>query len=243
MKDNDVPMSWEHPAVYRYEETIALKIPSYAHMYEMTDRLIAAHLKPTQSNEAGRATELLIVGAGGGQELVTFGSRHQDWLFTGIDPSARMLEIAKARVERAGLSHRVSFVQGSVQQLPERHAFPYDAATCMLVLHFVSGLSQKKELLCQIAGRLKPGSPFFLASINAEPGTAAFGMQMQAWKSHMLDNGIAMEEWERFTASIGRESDPVASSSVLELLKEAGFIQPIRYFGSYFVEAWCAVKQ
>ncbi|GMX62046.1 hypothetical protein Elgi_18500 [Paenibacillus elgii] len=87
MKDNDVPMGWEHPVVYQYEETIALKIPGYA------------------------------------QELVTFGSRHQDWSFTGMDPSARMLEIAKARVERAGLSHRISFVQASVQELPDGHAF------------------------------------------------------------------------------------------------------------------------
>ncbi|GLI10856.1 hypothetical protein YDYSG_68920 [Paenibacillus tyrfis] len=35
---------------------------------------------------------------------------NQDRSFTGMDPSARMLEIAKARVERAGLSHRISFV-------------------------------------------------------------------------------------------------------------------------------------
>ncbi|MCP1305772.1 class I SAM-dependent methyltransferase [Paenibacillus tyrfis] len=243
MNDKHIPMSWDHPQVERYEETIALKIPGYAHMYEMTDRLIAAYMNTTQPNEGDRAAKLLIVGAGGGQELVTFGSRHQDWSFTGIDPSARMLEIAKARVERAGLSDRVSFVQGTIQQLPEGHAFTYDAAACMLVLHFVSGRSQKKELLCQIAERLKPGAPLCLASINGEPGTAAFEMQMQAWRSHMLDNGISEQEWERFAASIGRESDPVSSSSVLELLGEAGFIQPVRYFGSYFVEAWCAVKQ
>ncbi|KPV59451.1 SAM-dependent methyltransferase [Paenibacillus sp. A3] len=241
MDEKHVPMSWDHPEVCRYEETIALKIPGYAHMYEMTDRLIAAHLNTTRPNEENRAAKLLIVGAGGGQELVTFGSRHRDWSFAGIDPSARMLEIAKARVERAGLSPRVSFVQGTVEQLSQGHEF--DAATCLLVLHFVSGRSQKKELLCQIAERLKPGAPFCLASINGETGTAAFGMQMQAWRSHMLDNGISSQEWERFAASIGRESDPISSSSVLELLGEAGFTQPIRYFGSYFVEAWCAVKQ
>lgn len=241
MNDKHVPMSWDHPEVYRYEETIALKIPGYAHLYEMTDRLIAAHLNTTPWNGTDRAAELLIVGAGGGQELVTLGSRHQDWALTGIDPSARMLEIAKARVERAALSPRVSFVSGTVGQLPRGREF--DAATCLLVLHFVRGLSQKKDLLCQIARRLKPGAPFCLASINGEPGTAAFGMQMQAWRSHMLDNGISAQEWERFAASIGRESDPVPSSSVLELLDEAGFIQPIRYFGSYFVEAWYAVKK
>ncbi|WP_010491124.1 hypothetical protein [Paenibacillus elgii] len=78
MNDKHIPMSWDHPEVERYEETIALKIPGYAHMYEMTDRLIAAHLSTTQPNEGDRAAKLLIVGAGGGQELVTFGSRHKD---------------------------------------------------------------------------------------------------------------------------------------------------------------------
>ncbi|NEW05727.1 class I SAM-dependent methyltransferase [Paenibacillus sp. SYP-B3998] len=234
MRDTNTPMSWEQD-VYRYEETIALKIPGYHNLYDMTNRLMAVLL-----NRADAPANLLVIGAGGGQELLTLGSRHDAWSFTGIDPSARMLEIAKLRVERAGLKQQVTFVQGTIEQLSQELLF--DGATCLLVLHFVKGLSQKRELLLHIAQRLKSGAPIFLASINGNPNTTAFAAQMEAWKSHMLDNGISLQEWERFAASIGCETDPEPASVIKELLAEAGFLETTRYFGSYLIDAWCAVK-
>ncbi|MBM7107698.1 tRNA (cmo5U34)-methyltransferase [Brevibacillus laterosporus] len=228
-------MSWDHPDVKRYEKTISLKIPGYFHLYDMTDRLMAAQLQGGNSS-----FDVLIVGAGGGQEIVTLGSRHESWTFTGIDPSAQMLEIAKSRAESIALGERVSLIQGTLEQLPLENQ--YDAATCLLVLHFVKGVKQKQELLQRIGERLKPGAPFCLASLNGEPNTSAFHVQMQAWKNHMLDNGIPLEDWERFEASIGRESDLVPASIVQELLEQAGFTHATRYFGSYFVDGWFAVK-
>lgn len=235
MKENYPHMNWDSPDVNRYEETISLKIPGYVLLYEMMDRLLTAQLR----NGDGSA-ELLIVGAGGGQEIVTLGSKHEKWIFTGIDPSERMLEIAKARVKHAALENRVSLIKGTIDQLPQDNR--YDGAACMLVLHFVKGLPQKLELLRRIAERLKPGSPFFLASINGEPQTTEFSLQMQAWRSHMLDNGITQEEWERFAASIGRESDPIPAEAVKGLLEEAGFACVTRYFGSYLIEGYFAIR-
>lgn len=229
------PMSWEHPNVRRYEETIPLKVPGYVLLYEMTERLLNAH-----RHHSPEHAELLIVGAGGGQELVTLGSRHKEWSFTGIDPSSPMLEIARRRAEEGGVAQRVSLQQGTIEQLPLHATF--DAATCLLVLHFVHGKSNKRRLLQNIADRLEPGAPLFLASINGDSGCRAFSIQMEAWKGNMLDNGISIQEWERFAASVGRESDPVPASEVLELLEETGFTQATHYFGSYLINAWYVVK-
>ncbi|AZK47880.1 class I SAM-dependent methyltransferase [Paenibacillus lentus] len=231
----DESMSWEHPRVQRYEETIPLKIPGYMLLYEMTERLLRAHLHLSQDS-----SKLLIVGAGGGQELVTLGNRHKDWTFTGIDPSRSMLEIARRRAAEAGVAHRVSLQEGTIEQLSTQPAF--DAATCLLVLHFIHGESNKRKLLQDIADRLEPGAPLFLASINGNPSSAPFSIQMKAWKGHMLDNGISLQEWERFAASIGRESDPIPDYEVLELLEKAGFTQVTHYFGSYLIDAWYVVK-
>ncbi|WP_438351022.1 class I SAM-dependent methyltransferase [Paenibacillus sp. FA6] len=235
MNDINHPMSWDHPDVYRYEETISLKIPGYHNLYDMTDRLMTAQLQSTH-----HPAELLVIGAGGGQEIMTLGSRHEGWIFTGIDPSARMLEIAELRVEKEALSQQVSFINGTIEQLPLDHLF--DGATCLLVLHFVKGLRQKRGLLHQIAQRLKPGSPLFLASINGEPSTSAFAVQMEAWKIHMMEKGISLQEWERFAASIDNESDPIPAETVMELLAEVGFTQATRYFGAYLIDAYFAVK-
>lgn len=235
MNHSQSPMSWDDPDVHRYVETISIKIPGYHLLYDMTDRLMTAQLQ-----SGNDPAEVLIVGAGGGQEIITFGSRHESWLFTGLDPSARMLDVAQLRVDRATLGHRVSFIEGTIARLAQ--AQRYDAATCMLVLHFVQGLLQKRELLCRIAEHLKPGAPLFLASLNGNPNSEAFAVQMLAWKSHMLEHGIPLQEWEQFADSIGHGSDPVPASMVAELLEEAGFTQVTRYFGSYLIDGWFAVK-
>ncbi|MGW9526227.1 class I SAM-dependent methyltransferase [Paenibacillus terrae] len=256
-------MSWNDPNVRKYPDTIALKIPGYAHLYEMTDRLITAQLE-AQARTQTADPNVLIIGAGGGQELITFGGQHAAWSFTAVDPSERMLDLARQRVAQAGIRSKISFVTGTLEGLPgellqelfqeqpkeqsgkqieESHAEPiYDAATCLLVLHFLLSMESKRALLQQISARLKPGAPFCLASINGNPQEAAFSIQMQAWKRHMLDQGIPLEDWERFAASIGRESDPVSNTAIQGMLVDAGFTHITRYFGAFLVNAWLAVK-
>lgn len=235
-KDEREPLYWEHPAVYHYEQTIPLKIPGYASLYEITSRLLNA-----QSNEGVKSTaDILVVGAGGGQECVTLGAEHEDRTFTGIDPSERMLEIAARRVEAAGLKQRVTLIQGTIENLPPGRL--YDAATCMLVLHFIQGLSAKLQLLRGIAERLKPGAPLFLSSINGEPGTNALDLQMRTWVRHMHDNGVSRVETARFAESIGTTYDPIPAIQVRELLREAGFEQVSSYFGVYLIDAWVSTR-
>ncbi|OBZ14092.1 SAM-dependent methyltransferase [Bacillus sp. FJAT-27264] len=233
-KNNLRSRNWEHPDIYKYEETIALKIPGYHTMYDMLERLLAAQCGNQSS------TNVLIIGAGGGQEIITAGARHKNWHFTGIDPSKRMLEIASRRIEEAGLQQQVTLLQTGLDGFPPQG--PYDAATCMLVLHFVKEREQKQQLLAQIADHLKPGAPFFLASINGAVGSESWSHMMKAWQSHMLDQGISNTDWQKFEDSIGVNSHPLPSEEVELLLQKAGFSTISRYFGSYLVDAWFAFK-
>ncbi|MNI55698.1 bifunctional 3-demethylubiquinone-9 3-methyltransferase/ 2-octaprenyl-6-hydroxy phenol methylase [compost metagenome] len=186
------------------------------------------------------SAHILVVGAGGGQEIITLGSRHEAWRFTGVDPSGPMLQTALRRMERSGLEQRVTLVQGELEQLAlDQH---YDAATCMLVLHFIKGLEQKKQLLKHIASRLHEGAPFFAAAINGEIHAASFSIQMQGWKSYMLSKGIKLQEWQKFENSIGVESDPIPASVMESLMLEAGFTQITRYYGAFLIDGWFAVK-
>lgn len=57
-------MDWNHPDVYQYEKKIPLKIPCYEMLYDMMDRLLTVRLSEDAAN-------VMVVGAGGGQELVT----------------------------------------------------------------------------------------------------------------------------------------------------------------------------
>jgi tRNA (cmo5U34)-methyltransferase len=236
MTDINTPMDWNHPAASSYEQTISLKIPGYLLLYDMMDRLLTAQLA-----EAPAAPSFLIIGAGGGQELVTLGARHESWTFTGVDPAEPMIVAAKRRMEQAGLQERVTLIHGEIDRLPANERF--DAATCLLVLHFIKGTEQKKRLLHRIAEHLNDGAPLFVAAINGRVGTASFTIQMQAWKSHMLANGISLEDWNRFERSMGVESDPIPVCELEDMLKELGFEQITRFYGAYLIDGLFAIKR
>src|SRR4051812_13873293 len=52
----------------------------------------------------GSVARILVVGVGGsGQEILTGGRLEPGWRFVGVDPSAPMLEKARAAIEAAGL--------------------------------------------------------------------------------------------------------------------------------------------
>ncbi|AJS60447.1 class I SAM-dependent methyltransferase [Paenibacillus sp. IHBB 10380] len=226
--------NWDHPDVNKYEETIALKIPGYHLLYDMLDHLLTAQWGEQLS------AHMLVVGAGGGQEIVTLGGKHKSWKFTGVDPSERMLDIASRRIEFAGLKDQVSLIHGELHELALDKL--YDAGTCLLVHHFIEGLEQKKQLLQDIANRLHDGAPLFIAAINGDVTKESWSLQMNAWRSHMLDNGIPTEEWERFESSIGVASHPIPAVELEALLRDAGFSNVTRYFGSYLIDGWFAIK-
>lgn len=235
VKSELASLDWNHAHASRYVETIARKIPGYSLIYDLAERLISARL-----GEGYGKARMLVVGAGGGQEIVSFGSDHKEWSFQGVDLSSSMLEITQQRVEQSRMADRVVLLQGTVNVLPLEPAF--DAASCLLVLHFVEDLTQKRELLQQIAARLKPGAPFVLSYIGGEVDSDSFRIQMMAWRKHMLDNGISEGEWERFSQSMGNGSYPITDYATRELLEEAGFENVTRYFDAFLIEGWFAVK-
>ncbi|MDR6723803.1 tRNA (cmo5U34)-methyltransferase [Paenibacillus amylolyticus] len=231
-KDDPQRISWDTADENRYEQSIAMKIPGYAHMHDLMERLLAASLMNQPQ------ARLLIVGAGGGKEVTLLGRRHPEWSFTGIDLSEPMLQLAARRVAELELESRVDLRMTSIEAMSEEEM--YDGATCMLMLHFVQSLEAKKRLLHSLAAKLKPGSPLLIAAVNADLHSPAYATIMNAWREHMLLAGITVDEWERFADSLGQESDPISSEVMIQLLQECGFTDITRYFGSFWVEGYYA---
>src|SRR3546814_7783683 len=76
---------------------------------------------------------ILVLGAGGGLEIKAFAEARPGWRFDGVDPSAEMLDLA--RVTLGPLAARAALHHGVIDSAPEG---PFDAATCILTLHFRS---------------------------------------------------------------------------------------------------------
>ncbi|KHL95939.1 hypothetical protein QW71_10110 [Paenibacillus sp. IHB B 3415] len=225
---------WEQADADQYVQNISRKIPGYQLQYDLMDTLITALLNKREN------PELLIVGAGGGQEILSLGRKHPDWIFSGLDTSQGMLLAAEQRLGAAGLMDRVRLHHTEISSW--NCSRQYDAATCMLVLHFVKGFENKLALLRSIAGRLKPGAPLCLSAINGEPASPAWRIQMAGWRLHMLGNGIEPDQWQTFEQSFGVTSHPLPAEEIERLLEEAGFTGVSRFFGSYLIDGWVAVK-
>lgn len=226
--------NWKNADADYYVETIQRKVPGYHLIYELTEHILDAFLHSLNP------ARLLILGAGGGQELVTLGS-HTDWEFTGVDTSAPMLQKAQERAEQAGLIKRVRLLQGTIEDTDL--GGKYDGATCMLMLHFLRSGQEQLDLLRALADRLQTGAPLMISSVVMDNDQAQPALPlMKAWQKHMKTGGISEEEWERFAASLGKESNPIPSSELIRLLTAAGFGQIECYFRALHVEAYYAVK-
>ncbi|MNI77390.1 hypothetical protein D3C73_1336810 [compost metagenome] len=59
----------------------------------------------------------------------------------------------------------------------------------------------------------------------------------------MLGNGIAEGEWEMFAGTFGVTSHPFPATEIEDLLRQAGFGKITRFFGSYLIDGWMAVKE
>src|SRR5690606_21935505 len=77
--------------------------------------------------------DILVLGAGGGMELKAFAEAQPRWHLVGVDPAAAMLDLARD-VLGARMA-QVRLVQGLIDDAPPG---PFDGATCLLTLHFLS---------------------------------------------------------------------------------------------------------
>lgn len=218
-----------------YEQQSRIALAGYDACHELSACMLAAALG------SGQAARVLVVGAGGGaQEIVTAGALEPAWDFVAVDPSEPMMELAVARVEAKGLAERTTFHLGYVDDISANERF--DAATLIGVLHHLPGDAAKQAILRAIAARLQPGAPLILAgnrfAYQSQPLLlAAWG---QRWRMH----GATPADIEAKLGKILQGADPPHSEeAVAELLRDAGFEAPTRFFSSLFWGAWIARRK
>lgn len=133
-------------AIVGYAENASRRVPGLTDIHRMSALLLAESTPPN-----GR---VLVVGAGGGMELKFFAQSFEGWRFDGVDPSAEMLNLAKTNLGL--LVSRVQLHHGYVEAAPSG---PFDAASCLLTLHFTTE-AERYRTLREIHARLKPGGVF-----------------------------------------------------------------------------------
>jgi tRNA (cmo5U34)-methyltransferase len=155
-----------------------------------------------------------------------------------------MLEIGRPKMNGLGLAARCDFHEGYLSTLPETE--PFDAATCLLVAHFVLDRTDRVALYLQIADRLKPGGVLINADLSADKGSASFRHTLRLWQETWRHGGYAGNEhhaMERMMEEFERKVALVPPAEVGAMLAEAGFRETAApVFQALLIHAWVSFK-
>ena len=213
-------------AIADYAERTARLVPGLHDMQRMAALLLA--------ERAPRDARVLVVGAGGGLELKLFSDREPGWRFVGVDPSAEMLELARKTLGTS--SALVEWHQGYVDTASEG---PFDAAACLLTLHFVSE-PERAKTLAQIHRRLKPGSPFVAAHLSfdqSEPGRTRW---LDRYVAYAVSSGVEERKARTAAETIGAQVPVVSPGTDERLLRDAGFSGVEVFYAGLAFRGWVA---
>jgi tRNA (cmo5U34)-methyltransferase len=231
-RDFDATQHFDAQRASVYDSKIRKIVPGYETMHDLSLGLLHHHF-PSQAH-------ILVAGAGTGQEVIACGQVNPAWRITGVDPTEKMLSIAKIHIEYANLAERVDLHLGEVKDLPiEVH---FDAATSILVMQFIPDNGGKKAYLKEIASRLKPGGKFIVIDLVGDKAAREFEVFLSSWKTRQLRLGEDAEEVHKEFEHILRDIGFITEDRMRDLLQEAGFKDICKFFQAYLFCGWIAEK-
>jgi tRNA (cmo5U34)-methyltransferase len=205
-------------AVVHYAEGAMRNVPGYQAMQRMTALLLA--------ERAPENARVLILGAGGGLELRVFAEAHPTWRFDGVDPSAAMLQLAQQNL--GPLASRATLHQGYIDDAP---VGPFDAATCLLTLHFMT-VEERRHALAEVRRRLGPGAPFVIAHFSIPEGDGR-----AVWLSrHAAYAGIDRAQ----VAMLDSHLTILSPEQDVAMLRQAGFSGISSFYVGFAFRGWVA---
>ena len=198
------------------------KDPEHARTYAERPRKIipgfhGLHRIMAQLTVEASPANTLVVGGGGGLELKTLIAALPQGRFCAVDPSAEMVAQGRAYLDDPDC---VEWIEGYVFDAPETR---FDAATCMLTLHFVPDDGAKLETLKAIHHRLKPGAPFVMAHVSVDKNDPSSDRQFNRYIRFSSDSGLDSEVIEKAHERVRTQLNCVGPARDEELLREADF--------------------
>lgn len=217
------PNPFLNPAVVSdYVHETPRKVPGLADLHKMAALLLA--------EQAPGTANVLVVGAGGGLEIRAMAEMRPDWRFTGVDPSAAMLDIA--RQTTSFCAERTQLIHGTAVDAP---AGPFDGAVCLLTLHFLDW-RERLETLREIRRRLKPGGVFVAAHHTGTDGQAHLWLARSATFAAGPTSAAGKAA---ASAKAMAERLPLLSQDREEAcFREAGFRHPSLFYAALSFRGW-----
>ena len=211
-------------AVARYAEGPPRLVPGFADLQRMVMLLLA--------ERAPDDARVLVLGAGGGLEIKAFAGARPGWRFDGVDPSAEMLKLAETIL--GDLSARTQLHRGLIDSAPEG---PFDAATCLLTLHFVES-EERLRTLREVRRRLRPGAPFAVAHFSFPQ--AERDLWLARYVAFAVASGVEPSRVENARSAITARLSILDPEDDEQLLRDAGFGDVTLFYVGFTFRGWVA---
>ena len=213
-------------AVARYADGPRRFVPGFDALHAMTGLLLA--------ERAPQDARVLVLGAGGGLELKALAEARPGWTFVGVDPSKAMLGQAERTLGPS--MERVTLVEGYIGDAP---AGPFDAATCLLTLHFLDA-AEREDTVRAIHRRLKPGAPFVAAHSSFPQADGARARWLARYAAYAVASGAEPEHVEKTQAAVDASLQLFDPERDAAILRAGGFHRPELFFATFTWRGWIA---
>lgn len=178
---------------------------------------------------------ILVVGCGTGSEILALASRHEGWRFEAVEPAQAMHEVCRQRLNRAGMSHRVTLHLRNVEGL---RIAPCHAATAILVSQHIVEDAGAGRFFSEIAMNLIHGAVLFSADITLPDEASGADAMLRTWRRQAVAAGLPEDAPASLIERFGKELLPRTPTGVEKLLSSAGFRTPLQVFQSTIYRAW-----
>jgi tRNA (cmo5U34)-methyltransferase len=155
--------------------------------------------------------------------------------FADLHRMVDLLRLAAATTEP--FADRIHLHEGYVDSAPEG---PFDAATCLLTLHFIPA-AERLTTLQQLHRRLTPGGPLVVAHHSFPPQPPERDVWLGRYAAYAVGTGAAAAAQTAKMISAMGERLPVLSPEDDEaLLREAGFRDVSLFYAALTFRGWVA---
>jgi len=199
-------------------------VPGFTDVQRMARVLLAERAPPD--------ARVLVLGAGGGLELKSFADHQAQWTFDGVDPSPAMLALARTTV--AVHAPRIRLHEGYMDAAPPG---PFDAACCLLTMHFMP-VEERKRVLAALHAHLRPGSPLVVMHMSIAGDAAERARWMARDEAFAVSGGVDAEMAARRREGILQALTVLAPEQDEAMLREAGFNDITLFYAGGVFRGW-----
>jgi tRNA (cmo5U34)-methyltransferase len=179
---------------------------------------------------------ILCVGVGTGAELINLAQVFPLWQFTAVEPAIAMLNVCRQKVEESGITSRCTFHEGYLDSLPTLKEF--DAATCLVVSHFIMDKEDRRSFFNQIALRLRPQGYLISSDIAYDMSTSDYQSLLEVWLRMMKSAELPEDDIEKMRVAYGRDVAVLPPQEVASIIASAGFDPPVLFYQNLLIHAW-----